>query len=82
MLQRYAKLSKSHSFFLFGPRGSGKSTLIREKYLSSNSLLIDLLNENTESRYLGNADLLLADIQAKKYDWVIIDEVQKVPKLF
>ena len=28
-----------------------------------------------------NPDLLLSDATAKNYDWVIIDEVQKIPKL-
>jgi predicted AAA+ superfamily ATPase len=43
--------------------------------------LIDLLSEASESRYWNHPDLLLADISARKYKWVIIDEVQKVPKL-
>lgn len=81
MFQRIAKLSKSNSFFLFGPRGCGKSTLIKELYLNANSLLIDLLKDETESRYWSNPDLLLADVKSYKKGWVIIDEVQKNSKL-
>lgn len=82
MFHRIAKLSKNHSFFLFGPRGSGKSTLLRERFQTSHSFYIDLLENQTESRYKKDPDLLLSDIKAlSKVDWVIIDEVQKIPKL-
>lgn len=81
MVKRYPKLSNSNSFFLFGPRGAGKSTLIRERYDSENNLFIDLLDEKTESRYWNDPDLLFNDVSRIKNGWVIIDEVQKIPKL-
>ncbi len=82
MFRRLVRLSENHSFFLFGPRGSGKSTLIRDKYLTQNSFYIDLLQDSFESRYARNPDLLMSDVRSKsKVDWVIIDEVQKVPRL-
>ena len=43
MLDRIVKLSQSNSFFILGPRGLGKSTLIKQRY-SKNSLSIDLLD--------------------------------------
>ena len=51
MVNRLAKLTKSNSFFLLGPRGSGKSTLIKQRYLNKNSLYIDLLDPNIEDQY-------------------------------
>lgn len=82
MFHRSINLPKSHSFFLFGPRGCGKSTLLRERFTSKNTLYIDLLEHRTESRYHKDPDLLYHDVKSrKKLDWVIIDEVQKVPKL-
>ncbi len=81
MFQRIVKPSETHSFFLFGPRGSGKSTLLQSYFQQENCLRIDLLLDSTESRYSKNPDLLLSDVTAKNYDWVIIDEVQKIPKL-
>lgn len=76
------KLSKNHSFFIFGPRGSGKSTLLRSDYQTPRTIYIDLLESQTETRYSRNPDLLLQDVKAKKdVDWIIIDEVQKIPKL-
>lgn len=81
MIQRISKLSNSNSFFIFGARGTGKSTLISERYGGDRNLYIDLLQDHHERRYRGNPDLLLGDVESKKYDWVIIDEIQKVPKL-
>ena len=50
MVNRIAKLSSSNSFFILGPRGSGKSTLIKQKY-SKDCLYIDLLDPQIEDRY-------------------------------
>ena len=82
MIDRLAKLSKSNSFFILGPRGSGKSTLIKSKYLTKHSLYIDLLHPQTEDRYRINPQLLAEKAKARPtLRWVIIDEVQKNPKL-
>lgn len=81
MVKRYPKLSNSNSFFLFGPRGAGKSTLVKERFQDERNLFIDLLDEKTESRYWNDPDLLFNDVSRIKNAWVIIDEVQKIPKL-
>ncbi len=83
MVHRITKLSKSHSFFLFGARGTGKSSLLHEMFDGKNTLYIDLLSSEWEDRLLINPDSLKAAIKEHKTkpDWVIIDEVQKVPKL-
>jgi hypothetical protein len=39
------------SFFLFGPRGSGKSTWVRERF--ANALRIDLLDQERYHDYLA-----------------------------
>jgi len=66
------------SFFLFGPRGTGKSTLMRTIY--QNALWVDFLNPKTERIYAANPELLYDYIDANKnYNTIIIDEVQKVP---
>ena len=81
MISRIAKLSKTNSFFILGPRGSGKSTLIKRQY-SKNCLYIDLLDPQTEDRYRLNPSILKQELagqpQLKK---VIIDEVQKLPRI-
>ena len=81
MIKRIAKLSSSHSFFILGPRGSGKSTLIRERFLKK-SLYIDLLNPQIEDRYRLNLNLLKEELEGNtKIKRVIIDEVQKLPRI-
>lgn len=69
------------SFFLFGPRGVGKSSLLRRK-LSQVSISIDLLEFDMSldlSRNPGKLESLCGNL--KKGDWIWIDEVQKVPNL-
>jgi uncharacterized protein len=43
MFKRTVKLSKSNSFFLFGARGTGKSTLIQSYFSQKKSVYLDLL---------------------------------------
>ena len=70
----------SSSFFLFGPRGTGKSTWLREHY--PDALLIDLLNDMEFRKMMTNPDSL-QDVVAGRQDTktIIIDEIQKVPQL-
>lgn len=68
------------NYFLFGPRGTGKSTLIRQ--LHPDALWIDLLRPDLERSLLSTPEKLLHMIEGspdKKV--VVIDEVQKVPTL-
>lgn len=46
-------------------------------------MVIDLLNSEQENKYALNPNRLKQEILAakKKIDWVVIDEVQKVPKI-
>lgn len=68
------------SFFLLGPRGTGKSTWIQENIPSV--LTIDLLESD---RYLDlssnpqNFRNLCAPLQ--RGSWIVVDEIQKVPAL-
>lgn len=81
MIQRFSKLSKSQSFFLFGPRGCGKSTLLKSHFEGESCLWVDLLNQKYELELSLNPDLLLEMWKIKKNKWIVIDEVQKIPKL-
>lgn len=79
MYQRYFS-PPSESFFLFGPRGVGKSTWIKKLY--PEALVINLLEPN-ELRYYSSypeslRETLLAQPEKKI---VVIDEVQKAPEL-
>jgi uncharacterized protein len=68
------------SFFLWGPRQSGKSTLLKARF--PDALRIDLLSTDAFARYASRPGLLADDLRAEPSDrLVIIDEVQKVPAL-
>jgi uncharacterized protein len=83
MYKRMPKLLKSNSFFLFGARGTGKSSLLRDEFLGPNTLWIDLLDPETESLYISSPSRLSEQISQMPHlpEWVVIDEVQKAPKL-
>jgi predicted AAA+ superfamily ATPase len=82
MIKRMLKPSLTNSFFLFGPRGSGKSTLLKTLPFFEKALLIDLLNPATEDQYRLNPERLKREAAAlKRGQWIIIDEVQKLPKI-
>ncbi len=76
-------LPTDQSAFLWGPRKTGKTTLLREQF--PKSIFIDFLRtdtfiEYTQSPFLLRERLLARREQAEKYP-VIIDEVQKVPQI-
>lgn len=83
MFGRLINLPKKHSFFLFGARGTGKTSLLKERY-SHKVIYIDLLNLDTEHKYQLDPERLYREISAYKkgaVETVIIDEIQKAPKL-
>jgi uncharacterized protein len=69
----------NHSFFLFGPRGTGKTTLIRRKM--PDALYIDLLDSGDYTAFLAAPERIERRIPANFNGWVVIDEVQRVPRL-
>ena len=73
--------SKRNSFFIFGARGAGKSTLLRSLFTVNEALWIDLLSPVEEQKYLLNPERLEQEWQQNKKPWIVIDEVQKLPKL-
>ena len=81
MIKRFQNLSRRQSFFLFGARGTGKTTLLKQTFPKEKTLWIDLLSFLEEDRFGKNPDLLTELLAEKSYKCVIIDEVQKVPKL-
>ena len=83
MIPRACNILKTNSFFLFEARGTSKTSLLREIFQDRTPLWIDLLKASDEQRYSNNPDRLIEEIDAQKIkpEWVIIDEVQKAPKL-
>ncbi|MCY4643162.1 MAG: AAA family ATPase [Bacteriovoracales bacterium] len=78
-------LTKEQSFFLFGPRNSGKSTLLKthfkELQTKGDILWIDLLDAQIQYQLSQRPSLLMDMWDAKKPPWIVIDEIQKNPKL-
>lgn len=81
MIKRICNPSKSQSFFLFGPRGSGKSTLLKSIFQKDQVLWLNLLDQKTEFTLSQNPDHLLDLWRKEKPKWVIVDEVQKIPRI-
>ena len=70
------------SFFLWGPRQTGKSTLLRKKYPDGRWL--DLLKSEEFRRYVARPELLRQELEAegpRPGRQIVIDEIQKVPAL-
>jgi predicted AAA+ superfamily ATPase len=81
-MRDYARFFKpgSESFFLFGPRGTGKSTLMRKLY--KDALWIDFLKPQVERSFQAKPESLYDILAANKNNkQVVIDEVQKVPEV-
>lgn len=78
-IPRFFKPPKQ-SYFLFGPRGTGKSTWLKAQY--PNALWIDLLNLDVLRQYLA-APERLRQVAAALPDGsqIVIDEVQKIPDI-
>jgi predicted AAA+ superfamily ATPase len=79
MFQRSISLPNENSFFLFGARGTGKTTLLR--VLFPDALTIDLLDNRTEEELMMAPHHLEAMIAGSSASHIIIDEIQKIPKL-
>ena len=68
------------SFFLFGPRGTGKSTWIRDRF--EDAYVVNLLPADSMLRYQRDPALFRAEVLTRPASqWIVIDEVQRVPAL-
>ncbi|OGM24117.1 ATPase [Candidatus Woesebacteria bacterium RIFCSPHIGHO2_02_FULL_38_9] len=76
MYSRLIKVPKNKSFFLFGPRGTGKTTWVKSAFPKAQYL--DLLEAEIFNDLLANPQRLENYITQ---DFVIIDEVQRIPTL-
>lgn len=72
-------LGSGQSFFLFGPRGTGKTTWLKQAF--PEAVYLDLLESRLYTRLLASPGDLERFIPDDTHRWVIIDEVQRVPDL-
>jgi len=79
LIRRLFKAPKE-SFFLFGPRGTGKSTWLRQTF--HEAVYVDLLDQEAFRSYLARPERLVEVVEGNPQAKVIIvDEIQKAPGL-
>ncbi len=83
MYQRLCKLSNTNSFFLFGARGTGKTTLLTSLFDDKSSLFIDLLDIEVYDELLLDSSRFRALINLPEHAGkrIVVDEVQRMPRL-
>lgn len=69
------------TFFLWGPRQTGKTSLLRQRY--ANAFWVDLLRADEYRRYVERPERLREELHAlpARPTQIVIDEIQKVPAL-
>lgn len=84
MINRIVDLPPSHSFFLFGPRQTGKSTLIRSIH-AGDAWSVNLLEGDTFLRYARSPETFRLEaqrrIEREGTRTIFVDEVQRLPEL-
>jgi Predicted ATPase (AAA+ superfamily) len=79
MISRVLEVPQA-SFFLLGPRGTGKSTWMAEHFRGAKTY--DLLDQSEFLRLERDPHQLGRELELlERGSWVVIDEVQKVPAL-
>jgi len=79
ILSRFLPITES-SFFLFGPRGTGKSTWV--SLVFPDALIVNLLEPDVFRRFAARQETLLDLVRGQaEAGTIIIDEVQKIPEL-
>ena len=72
-------LGSRKSFFLFGPRGTGKTTWLKHRL--PEALFVNLLQSEYYNRLSANPGHLRQLIPPDHTGWTVIDEVQRIPAL-
>ena len=84
MIKRQIKLPKTRSFFLFGPRQTGKTTLIQQLF-AKKIYSINLLLNDQFFKYSKQPGLLRYEVEkklkTKEIETVFVDEIQRLPLL-
>jgi predicted AAA+ superfamily ATPase len=79
MYPRLLQPPPEQSFFLFGPRGVGKTAWTHEQF--PDALFFDLLDYPTYTQLLAAPQRLGDQIPQGYMGWVVVDEIQRVPEL-
>ena len=79
MFSRLTNPPEAKSFLLLGPRGTGKSSWVRQRF--ADAVYVDLLESDVYTELLAAPSRLEQKIPRGHRSWVVIDEIQKVPAL-
>lgn len=74
-------LNSDKSFFLLGPRQTGKTTLVTKIFKEIPHLEYNLMDPLQRIKFERNPSLVKEEILAAKERHIFIDEVQKIPEL-
>jgi uncharacterized protein len=72
-------LKHKKSFFLLGPRGTGKTYWIKQNL--ADAIYVDLLDTEIYTLLLSNPHRLIDFIPINYQSWIVLDEVQRIPEL-
>lgn len=78
MIKRFFTAPRQ-SYFLFGPRGTGKSTWLKQNY--PEAYWVNLMDPETFQHFSARPERLRQILTERPERVVVIDEVQKVPDL-
>jgi predicted AAA+ superfamily ATPase len=84
MLAMYARRLElpERSFFLFGPRGTGKTTWLRTVLPADQSRWFDLVVDRELVRLTRDQERFTQEVEGcEPGTWIVVDEVQKLPAL-
>ena len=79
MYPRLFQAPLRQSFFLFGPRGVGKTAWLHQQF--PGALFFDMLDYQVYTELLASPQRLGERIPQGQKEWVVVDEVQRVPEL-
>jgi len=71
----------NHSFFLFGPRSTGKTTWLKKSLPTDSTTTFDFLLDDVLLPLLQQRELFRHKVEASDPGWIFIDEVQKFPNV-
>lgn len=68
---------------MFGPRQTGKSTLLKQRFDHQSTLYLDLLDSEDFYRYSSDINAFKREVEAlgDEISHVIVDEIQRIPEL-